>query len=141
MKFSKKEREKIYDNNKKSSVGVDIICPICGKHFIKIQYSQAFCSNECKVKYHNINQKGKRKSYYHKYNKEHPQRLERGFTKGYINGNVSNGIKEKQNGNIYYDSLGRPHSRDFYNPTMTDMIDYKLHCEWHDDDWCEESEY
>ena len=129
-----------YSLNKTSKIGEELICPICNKSFIKKQYAQVFCSNECKNRYWNKKGDRHKKGYYHKYNQEHSERLERGFTKGYINGKVSNGIKQKQNGNIYYDSLGRPHSRDFYNPTMTDMIDYKLYCEWHDDDWCEESE-
>ena len=76
--------------------------------------------------------------YYSKYNAEHPERLERGFTKGYIDGKVSNGPEVKQNGNIWYDELGRPHSNDFYNPTMTDMLDDKM-SQWHDDDWVESS--
>lgn len=32
-----------------------------------------------------------RKGYYHDYNAAHPERLERGFTKGYANGNFSEG--------------------------------------------------
>ena len=79
-----------------------------------------------------------RKGYYSEYNKKHPERLNRGFTKGYNNGNVSDGVKPKSNGNIWYDQLGRPHSRDFFNPTLTDMLDYKCNSEWHDDDWCED---
>lgn len=72
--------------------------------------------------------------YYHKYNQEHPERLERGFTKGYIDGKVSNGPKLKVNGNIWFDKLGRPHSYDPYNPTLSDLLDAKEQ-EWHDDDW------
>lgn len=79
-----------------------------------------------------------RKGYYKEYNKKHPERLNRGFTKGYNNGNVSDGVKPKSNGNIWYDQLGRPHSRDFFNPTLTDVLDYKCNSEWHDDDWCED---
>lgn len=79
-----------------------------------------------------------RKGYYSEYNKKHPERLNRGFTKGYNNGNVSDGVKPKSNGNIWYDQLGRPHSRDFFNPTLTDVLDYKCNSEWHDDDWCED---
>lgn len=76
-----------------------------------------------------------RKGYYHDYNKAHPERLNRGFTKGYKNGNVSDGPIIKQNpGNVVYDALGRAHSRDFYNPTMTDMINWAV-SRWHDDDW------
>ena len=80
-----------------------------------------------------------RKGYYHNYNQTHLERLNRGFTKGYNNGNVSDGVKEKQNGNIWYDNLGRPHSNDFFNPTLSDLLDYKCNVEWHDDDWCEGS--
>lgn len=76
--------------------------------------------------------------YYHKYNQEHPERLERGFTKGYIDGKVSNGPKPKVNGNIWYDYLGRPHSNDPYNPTFSDLLDAKEQ-QWHDDDWEESS--
>ena len=36
-----------------------------------------------------------RKGYYHDYNQVHPERLERGHTKGYVNGNVSEGHKKK----------------------------------------------
>ena len=79
-----------------------------------------------------------RKGYYREYNKKHPERLNRGFTKGYNNGNVSDGVKPNSNGNIWYDQLGRPHSRDFFNPTLSDLLDYKCHSEWHDDDWCED---
>ena len=79
-----------------------------------------------------------KKGYYHKYNKEHPERLERGYTKGYVDGKVSNGVKEKENSTIWYDELGRAHSRDFFNPTFSDMLDYKCYVEWHDDDWCED---
>ena len=37
-----------------------------------------------------------RKGYYHDYNQAHPERLNRGFTKGYNNGNVDDGVKEKK---------------------------------------------
>ena len=130
-------KEKQYKLNKDTKVGCYIICPICDKEVIKTHYAQAFCSNECKVEYHKKKQKGKRIKYFREYNKRHPERLERGFTKGYVKGNVSEGLKPKQNNNIWYDSLGRPHSNDFFNPTLTDMLDWKCNCEWHDDDWCE----
>lgn len=32
-----------------------------------------------------------RRAYYREYNKKHPERLDRGFTKGYLNRNVSDG--------------------------------------------------
>lgn len=129
-----------YEDNKTIKKGSIIICPICGKEVIKNHYAQAFCSNKCKNIYWNKKGDRHKKGYYHNYNKKNPQRLERGFTKGYIDGKVSNGVKEKKNGQIWYDNLGRPHSRDFFNPTLTDLLDWKCFVEWHDDDWCEESE-
>ena len=127
-------KEKQYKANKDTKVGCYIICPICGKEVIKTHYAQAFCSNECKVEYHNKKQKGKRTKYFREYNKRNPERLERGFTKGYVNGNVSEGKKVKKNGMYVFDALGRAYSRDFYNPTMTQMINERLSM-WHDDDW------
>ena len=125
-----------YKLNKSIKVGNIIVCPICGREIIKTHYAQAFCSNECKNAYWNKKGDRHKKGYYHKYNKEHPERLNRGFTKGYVNGNVSEGAKTKKNNNIWYDALGRPHSNDFFNPTLTDMIHEKCAI-WHDDDWCE----
>jgi hypothetical protein len=127
-------KEKQYKLNKDTKVGCYIKCPICGNEVIKTNYAQAFCSNECKVEYWNKKGDRHKKGYYRKYNKAHPQRLERGFTKGYINGNVSEGKKPKQNGGYVFDALGRAYSRDFYNPTMTQMINERLSM-WHDDDW------
>lgn len=75
--------------------------------------------------------------YYRKYNKEHPERLERGFTKGFNNGNVSEG---KKGSNYSVDSLGRVRSNDFFNPTLTDLIEQKCYGTWHDDDWCEDDD-
>ena len=79
-----------------------------------------------------------RRAYYREYNKKHPERLDRGFTKGYVNGNVSDGAINKTVG-IYamkilgYDELGRP----ITNYPFSDMLRNK-EMEWHDDDWCEE---
>ena len=78
-----------------------------------------------------------RRAYYREYNKKHPERLNRGFTKGCVNGNASEG-------DIYgfdafgirilgYDELGRP----ITNDPLGDMLRNK-EMEWHDDDWCEE---
>lgn len=69
--------KKIYLENKKKKIGDVCICPICKKEFTKTHYAQAFCCNEHKVKYHNNNQRGKRNKYFHRYNIEHPERLER----------------------------------------------------------------
>ena len=131
-----------YKANKSTKVGAFIVCPICGKQIIKTHYAQAFCSNECKNTY--WNNKGDRhsKGYHTNYNKAHKSRLERGFTKGYINGKVSNGLKRtsgiRGNGGYSVDSLGRVYSNDFYNPTLTDMINQREYGTWHDDDWCED---
>ena len=141
MKTSIGKREQNrYLKNKEAKTGETIKCPICGESFIKKQYSQAFCCKECKGYYWNAAKpdRHKDKNYQHKYNQSHPERLDRGYTKGYNNGNISDGIKEKRNTNIWYDSLGRPHSNDFFNPTFSDLLDYKCNVEWHDDDWCEE---
>ena len=78
-----------------------------------------------------------RRAYYREYNKKHPERLNRGYTKGCVNGNASEG-------DIYgfdafgirilgYDELGRP----ITNNPFGDMLRNK-EMEWHDDDWCEE---
>lgn len=84
-----------------------------------------------------------RKGYYHDYNQAHPERLNRGFTKGYNNGNVEDGPKEKKRNwlnktlGIYiigYDELGRP----ITNSPLSDMLRNK-EMEWHDDDWDEGS--
>lgn len=79
-----------------------------------------------------------RRAYYREYNKKHPDRLDRGFTKGYVNGNVSDGAINNTL-EIYgiriigYDELGLP----ITNNPFGDMLRNK-EMEWHDDDWCEE---
>lgn len=87
---------------------------------------------------------GKRKDrhrpgYYHDYNQAHPERLNRGFTKGYKNGNVSDGPIVKKRVEIApgvyllgWDELGRP----ITNNPFGDLLRNK-EMEWHDDDWCE----
>lgn len=78
-----------------------------------------------------------RRAYYREYNKKHPERLNRGYTKGCVNGNTSEG--EIYGFDVFgirilgYDELGRPITNDPFG----DMIRNKL-MEWHDDDWCEE---
>lgn len=81
-----------------------------------------------------------RKGYYAEYNKKHPERLNRGFTKGYKNGNVaegkSNGKGKRRQGNsgvrkrTWYDRM--------FNPTFSELLYDKVFVEWHDDDWCED---
>ena len=78
-----------------------------------------------------------RRAYYMEYNKKHPERLNRGYTKGCVNGNASEG--EINGFDVFgicilgYDELGRPITNDPFG----DMIRNKM-MEWHDDDWCEE---
>lgn len=129
-----KQFETIYKFNKTAKVGTTIVCPICGETFSKRQYAQAFCCSECKDKYWNKNGDRHSKGYYTNYNKEHPERLNRGYTKGYVNGNVSDGPECKRKGGYVYDNLGRAYSLDPWNPTMTQMLNERLSM-WHDDDW------
>lgn len=76
MKKSKRQLQ--YLTNKETKVGNEIICPICGTHFIKKQWQQAFCTNTCKNEYWNAKgDRHKDKNYYHNYNVKHPHRLER----------------------------------------------------------------
>ena len=78
-----------------------------------------------------------RRAYYREYNKKHPERLNRGFTKGYVNGNVSEGaiygFDVSGNRSLGYDVLSRP----ITNNPFGDMLRNK-EMEWHDDDWCED---
>lgn len=72
------QRKKQYMLNKSLKVNDELTCPVCGTKFIKKQWQQAFCCNECKNKY--WNDKGDRhkdKKYYHDYNLKHQERLER----------------------------------------------------------------
>lgn len=71
------KRKENYILNKKIPIGSSCCCPICKNTFIKHHYAQVFCSNECKNKFHNDKQRGKRNSYYRQYNMKHPERYER----------------------------------------------------------------
>ena len=55
-----------------------------------------------------------RRAYYREYNKKHPERLNRGFTKGYINGNVSDGPIVKVTKRTVYDRM--------FNPTFSELL-------------------
>ena len=70
-----KKNAKRYDINKQAKVGEEIICPVCGSHFVKRSYQQAFCCILCKDKYNN--QRRKDNGYFKRYNLAHPERLER----------------------------------------------------------------
>lgn len=102
-------------------------CCYCGKEFISKNSKQKFCCLSCKNSYWNKKGDRHKKGYYAKYNKEHPERLE------YIKKENKNDLVEK--GGFYYDRLGRAFSKDFYNPTITDMLFWKEYIEIHDDDW------
>ena len=90
----------------------------------------------------NVKKDRHRPGYYHDYNQAHPERLNRGFTKGYKNGNVSDGIKDdriwlNKTLGIYikgFDELGRPITNDPFG----DLLRNK-ETEFHDDDWDEGS--
>ena len=58
--------------------------------------------------------KKNRRAYYREYNKKHPERLNRGFTKGYRNGNVSDGPIVKVAKRTWYDRM--------FNPTFSEML-------------------
>lgn len=82
-----------------------------------------------------------RKGYYQEYNKKHPERLNRGFTKGYVNGNVSEGLIVKKRQEIFpgvfilgWDEFGFP----ITNNPFGDLLRHK-EAQWHDDDWEEGS--
>lgn len=90
-----------------------------------------------------------RKGYYRDYNKAHPERLDRGFTKGYNYGCVSDGrVNDKTVGmkigpGTYvrgYDKLGRP----ITNDPIADLLRNR-ETEWNElrnmeiDDWDEDS--
>ena len=71
----KSKRRLTYEANKTAKCGETILCPVCGKEFVKRQYSQAFCCGKCKDAFWNA--RGDRHSdtnYYTKYNMEHPER-------------------------------------------------------------------
>lgn len=76
-KLRKLTGDELYFYNKKMKVGETCVCPVCKEAFTKKQYSQAFCSGECKDKFYNKKKKGTRNDYYARYNREHPERLER----------------------------------------------------------------
>ena len=85
MAHKKSKRQLQYESNKASKVGETIICPICGKEFVKKSYQQAFCCTQCKDTYWNNKKDRHKKGYYTEYNKKHPERYEGliglGFTK------------------------------------------------------------
>lgn len=87
---------KAYDNNKAAKVGETINCLVCNKTFIKKQYSQVFCCGECKDKYWNRKGDRHKAGYYEKYDKKHPERLERAAIWGVKPGRFLNAEDERE---------------------------------------------
>ena len=82
-----------------------------------------------------------RRAYYREYNRKHIERLNRGYTKGCVNGNASEG--EIYGFDVFgirilgYDELGRPITNDPFG----DMIRNKKmewHDDWNEDYWCDD---
>lgn len=48
--------EEMRASNGVAKKGETLRCPMCGKTFEKRSYQQKFCSNDCKVRYHNKRQ-------------------------------------------------------------------------------------
>jgi len=88
-------KNEIYLINKAAKVGDNIVCPICGNEFKKKSYQQAFCSSDCKNEYWNLKGDRHKKGYYRKYNMAHPERLDRGYTNGCLNGCLSDEIERR----------------------------------------------
>lgn len=49
-----KDMEEVYNKNKASKVGEEIVCPSCKNILIKKSYQQAFCCTKCKDRYWNF---------------------------------------------------------------------------------------
>ena len=81
-----------------------------------------------------------RRAYYREYNKKHPERLNRGFTKGYVNGNVSDGEINQSYGIrvLGYDELGRPITNDPFGDKIRNHKMQMLWDDWDDDYWCDD---
>lgn len=74
--MSKKSKRQItYELNKTLKVKDECICLVCGDKFIKKQWQQAFCSNDCKNTYWNNKKDRHSKYYYELYNQKHLERL------------------------------------------------------------------
>lgn len=48
--------EEMRAKNGNAKIGAELKCPVCGRGFVKRSYQQKFCTNDCKVKYHNKRQ-------------------------------------------------------------------------------------
>ena len=69
-----KKRKGLYKTNKMAKVGQEIECPICHTKFTKKQYSQAFCSSQCKDRFWNAKGDRHRAGYYEEYDNARPER-------------------------------------------------------------------
>ena len=83
-----------------------------------------------------------RRTYYREYNKKHIERLNRGFTKGCINGNVSEG--EIYGFDVFgirilgYDELGRPITNDPFGDKIRNHKMQMVWDDWDEDYWCDD---
>lgn len=48
--------EEVRSKNGNAKIGAELKCPVCGRGFVKRSYQQKFCTNDCKVRYHNKRQ-------------------------------------------------------------------------------------
>ena len=75
MSWKPTKRKLQYNANKAAKVGDEIVCPICGTTFKKVQWQQAFCCGKCKDDYWNAKgDRHKDPNYHSKYNQKHPER-------------------------------------------------------------------
>ena len=83
-----------------------------------------------------------RRAYYREYNKKHLQRLNRGYTKGYVNGNVSEGAINQSYGHgiriLGYDELGRPITNDPFADKIRNHKMQMVWDDWDEDYWCDD---
>ena len=64
-----------YAENKAAKVGTELVCPVCGQHFTKKQWAQAFCGTKCKDTFWNRKGDRHREGYYEDYDLQHSERI------------------------------------------------------------------
>ena len=80
-----------------------------------------------------------RRAYYREYNKKHPERLNRGFNKGYVNdGEEIYGFDVFGICILGYDELGRPITNDPFGDKIRNHKMQMLWDDWDDDVWCDD---
>ena len=108
--WKKSKRRIQYETNKAAKVGEEIVCPICGNHFTKKSYQQAFCCTKCKDAYWNNKKDRHKKGYYTQYNQKHPERYEGLIGLGFTN-------REKEENYALYKYATDKEFRDYVNQT------------------------